>query len=953
MKNTKSFLLLIIMFLSIVSFAQKRENDYKNLALAHMKSGRYGEAIDLLNKYITANPRKADGYNTRGLCFEKRSQYEYAVLDFRRASKLEPNNQEVQRNLNRIIKIWYPILEKKIVGYKREIAIDANKASNYLNIGICYRWLEKWTDAETWYDEYLKRDANASPDEIIRYTEILTQTGHLAKGEKILKEYVDRYPEDWRLWSRYGYFLLWLGKSKPAEKAFENALSFKPFFKEAQDGLDLARKEGYVTKEDPKSFEQQEYAIDKYSRALKQKPDDLDTRFKLIDELIKAKRIEEAYQHLLYINLNFPDDPRFQEKYDYVMNYRDKNYHEQIDKLNGKLEKNPKDKSSVNEISKYYEYLQDYDSAISVLEGYFTANPDDNDPELKYRYAKILVWSQNFDDAITVMDEVLTVQPDNLDYQLFDAQLCVWTGREIEKAEGYLNNVLAKEPENFEALVSMGSIKLAQKDFDGAQSYADKAETLAPANPDVARLKDDIQLHKERAEQERLYLILEDGRKQVMDGNCVDALPFYQQYLDAAGPNDQVRKEMGDVYFCAKQHSEALAIYSDLLTNNGYDYDIAMQKAKVQFAMGDSINALQSFKDVVKEEPEDFEANLYLGDAYAKVGAFDSARTVYDSLRVRDLDSTQIALLDMRKSWVASSSFGGLLTSFPTAIGFAPSAAFYHDNLGFKLYKYGGRLEFATASIVSLGVSFFQNQVRSDTDTRTFNVFKGHAFVKLSERINIGGSYGIVNSVGLASKHETDAFINYDIKDRLSLQGTYLKTDAALLLYSSNLVNVRYDADHYRINAKYTHPNKIVVSGYFQYIKVYQNDPDYGNNEGNDIQIRLGKEFDKDFYAGYEYFFSNYRYTTSVYYSPNNFSSHALWGDYLLDKDKEYTLNIGGRLGYVPESDFVIMEGYASGEYKPTEKLILQAKLTLGSSSRDDSSYKYVSGFISAYWSIY
>lgn len=80
------------------------------------------------------------------------------------------------------------------------------------------------------------------------------------------------------------------------------------------------------------------------------------------------------------------------------------------------------------------------------------------------------------------------------------------------------------------------------KDFDGAQSYADKAETLAPANPDVARLKDDIQLHKERAEQERLYLILEDGRKQVMDGNCVDALPFYQQYLDLADPNDQVRK---------------------------------------------------------------------------------------------------------------------------------------------------------------------------------------------------------------------------------------------------------------------------------------------------------------------------------------------------------------------------------------------------------------------------
>ncbi|MDZ7763108.1 MAG: hypothetical protein U5K00_01590 [Melioribacteraceae bacterium] len=44
-----------------------------------------------------------------------------------------------------------------------------------------------------------RRDDDASPDEIIRYTEILSHTGSIRKGEIILEEFVSRYPEDWRL----------------------------------------------------------------------------------------------------------------------------------------------------------------------------------------------------------------------------------------------------------------------------------------------------------------------------------------------------------------------------------------------------------------------------------------------------------------------------------------------------------------------------------------------------------------------------------------------------------------------------------------------------------------------------------------------------------------------------------------------------------------------------------
>lgn len=948
----KTIILILFLAYSIIN-AQQGQSDYKKLAEGHMKAGRYGEAIELLNKYVTANPRKADGYNLRGLCFEKRSQYENALLDFRRANKLEPNNKEIQTNMQRIIDTWYPMLKKRIVGYQREIAIDPNKAVNYLEIGKCYRHMEEWSEAEKWYDEYLKRDNNASPDEIIRFVEILNYTKNLTKAEKWLKLYVDRYPEDWRLWSRYGYVLLWLGKNKPAEKAFETALSFKPFFQEALDGLDQARRQPYVTKEDPKSFEQPEYPIDRLSRLLKQNPKDIEIRFKLVDELIKAKRIEEAYQNLLYIELNAPNDPRFKEKMDYVTEYRENNYKTNIEKLQDRLSKNPKDKAAIKDIVQYYEYLQDYEGGIAILENYFTDVPEDNDNSLKFKYAQLKAWNNNFDDAIVTAEELIAKDPNNLAYQLLLAQLYVWTGRNYDIAEQYLNNIISKEPKNAQAYISLGSLKNNQKDFDSALMYANKAKEIAPEDPYLANLFNDIELQKQRAEQEKLYLILEEGRKHVMNDDCSGAIEYYQQYLDAAGPNDQVRKELGDVYFCAKDYDNALNIYDELLNANGYDYDIAMQRAKVYFAKGDSIKALQGFKEVVKEEPDDFEANLYLGDAYAKVGEFDSARAVYDFLRTKDLDTNQVALLDLRKSWVARGGFGSWIETFPAAIGFAPAAAFYSDNLGFKLYKYGGRMEFATASFFSLGVSFFQNRVQSYISSRSFNVFKGHFFARISSRINLGVGHGRINTRDLAGKNETDAYITYEIKDKLNLTATYLKTDASLLLYSSNLVDVRLDADHYRINGEYKLNNGFLINGYFQYIKIYQNDPDYGNNEGNDLQFRIGKYFDKDLKAGYEYFYSNYRYSTPLYYSPYSFSSHAIWGDYLLDKDKDYEIYIGGKLGYVPTSDFVITEGNATAEYKPMEKLIIQAKLTLGSSSRNDSSYRYVSGFISAYWSIY
>ena len=188
MKSLVILSAVIILTCNLV--AQQPTGRLKTEAQEQMKFGRYGEAIDLLNRFISAKPQNPQGYNLRGLCYEQRKRYEMAVYDFRSALKLNPNNVDYNSNLERAIDAWNNLLRNNIIGYKREIAINPATPINYLEIGKCYKNLGEWQKAEDWYDEYLKRE-EASADEIIRYSEILAKNNHISKGEPILKRFTE------------------------------------------------------------------------------------------------------------------------------------------------------------------------------------------------------------------------------------------------------------------------------------------------------------------------------------------------------------------------------------------------------------------------------------------------------------------------------------------------------------------------------------------------------------------------------------------------------------------------------------------------------------------------------------------------------------------------------------------------------------------------------------------
>jgi len=963
------------MALSDFYFAQKKstpDNKLKTDALSQMKAGRYGEAIDLLNKYIAANPNDPEGYNNRGLCFENRGQYFNAITDYRRAIALDGKFKEAITNQNRIKEVWYPILKKKIRGHEREIAINPNTPVNYLEIGKSYRYMEEWDFAEQWYDKYLEKDPNASADEIIRFTEILAKTQHIKKGEIILKKWLEKYPEDWRLWSKYGYFTMWLGNYKNAEKAFNTAIGFKPFFQEALDGLDLATRHAYVTQIDPRRDEK-EFPIDKYYRILRYNKKDYETRWKLVDELIKEERIEEAYQQLLILRIDQSKDARFEERWNYVVKFKTETYEARIIDYKKAYLTNPKDKFAVSKLSEYYQYLEEYDSSYQVLYDYFKLVPDEKEAKLRFQYANAIAWTKDFNGAIEVVDGLLKDYPNNLDYQLLRAQLSVWNTQDIPLAKKYLFNVLKKRDDDFDAILAMSSLYLVEQNFDSAQVYVDIAAKLDPNNSEVLLNQTNIEFQKMRVEEEKRFAILEEGRKFVIKEDCESAIPYYEKYLAEAQPNNQILKEFGDVLYCAKKYNRAIEMYDQAIAQ-GDNYEAALQKGKVYYSSGDSINAEIVFKKLSDENPNEFEPKMYLGDTYVKLKKYELADEVYDSLLVWDIDSTQKSMVEQRKNWVPPYGFSGVLKSFPASIGFAPSATFYSDNLSFRIKKFGGRLDLGINYFLTLGVSFFKTYItatKSSVDSATvqkmfsehgvvfigdnsFTTFKGWLFFKFSDLFSAAIGIGPINMKGFPRGNETEVYAKYEKKNYYSFTGSYLRSEGALILYSPYLIDLtinskRLFASQLKFQGDYLIKKEFKLSGYFQYITATD------GNEGNDLMFRFGKYFDPELLAGYEYYYANYIYSgisSPYYYSPANFESHSAWAEYSLEKTDYSDISIGGKFGYIPLSQQTTIEGHVKVYYKYSDSFQLTGELSYGNTYRLTSSYRYFGGSISAYWSL-
>jgi len=963
------FFLVLVLFTNTDILSQNSE--FKINAKTQMEEGKYSEAIDLLNKHVSSVPRDFDGYALRAECYEMTNQYYNAVLDWEKAVKLNQSNQGLQNSLDDSRRRLHNNLREKIKGHEREIAIDSSSPVNYLAIGKAYKQLDENQKAEFYYDTYLALEPESSPDEILRYTEILAKNNRLKKGEQILKKQTEKHPDDWRLQSRYGYFLMWRGKYRSAKKSFAIALEIKPYFKEAQDGMDVVSRKAYVTQNNPIP-KVKEYPIDRYYRLIKKDPANDGIRLKLAEELFKADRIEEAYNQYQILSFFKPENQEYELLLNDFYQYRDSVYHSRINNLQIILVENSTDKKSVLKLSEYLRLLEEYESAVLSFETYFRSVPDENDPDFLFQFAKALAWNREIDKSLKLNDDLIRENPKNLDYKLFRAQLSIWEERDLDTAEAYVDEVLSSRPNNVNALIAKATLLGMNKEFSSAYSYLERVRTIDPINFDIMTLQSKLEFQKLRAEEDERFQILERGRKLVLEKDCESALTYYEEYLAQARPNNLIKKEYGDVLFCSEQYDSALKIYDEILFD-GYMYEAELARGKLYYATADSVKALNIFNKLVEKEPYEFQPRLYLGDSYVKVSEYDSALAVYDTLLTWDLDSVETVMVKQRIGWIPPTGFGAIINSFPSSIGIAPALQYYSDNLSFQFTKVGARLDVGFFEHLILGVSLYKSFTRANAENlngstlevidssslygfsgkRDFTSFKGHLFIPISKKILLSGAYGSLKTDDYENQHETEILLQYDNKKTFGITGSFINSDAQLILYSPYLIDYqdsrsnRLRASLYRLQGYYTHNDNLLISGFFDYIDISD------TNEGNNFQFRIGNKFSKIFTAGYEYFFQNYKYQdVQIYYSPRNYDSHCLWGDYQIEESLDAKFYLGGKIGYAPSVNQLVLEAHLNANYMFAPNFNVVGNISFGQSSQYDSAYRYLSINLHAYWSL-
>jgi len=942
------YIVLAICLLPLTANAQNNSEGLKRRAIQKMQAGRFGEAIDLLNKYIAKNARKAEGYNLRGLSFEKRTQYVNAILDFRRAHKLKPNNAEYKKNLDRTITVWHKILRKRIEGFKREIAIDPSNAFNYLEIGKSYRWLEEWKNAEIWYDKYLARDDNASPDEIIRYSIILAKTGSIVKGEKILKKYVERYPNDWRLWSRYGYFTLWLGKRNIAKNAFETALGFKPFFKEAQDGLDLATNKAYITQYQPEDYERNRrrrwkvYPIDRDYRKLKRNPNDDETRFLLVKELIGANRYAEAYDQMQYLKPNYENTTRYQNLWteisDYVSN--------KIDNLETKLKEYPTDSTALHNMVGLYVGQERYSEAEELLKEYLDLVPGDADT--RFEYAKVLSYDRKFADALEQVTKAIEDNPSAVKYKLLAGQLEIWMNGDLDKSQQYLEDYISVNPNDINALLALGTLYFQKHNFDESKIYADKVAAIDPKNEDLVHLKELLKNEKLREIADAKVARLNKGRELAKEGDYEDALPYYENYLDSTeSPTPEFMYELASVYAANKQYEDAISIYQKQLDNN-YDYDKDKELAKIYLAAGDSTEALDEFLKLSEKNPDDLETKLYLGDAYFQNKDYDKARKIYLSLEEAAPDS--FAISD-RLGWLPRDKNDPLNYLLSYAI-VNPFGYIFRDNLNFQLLYGGVNLEVGLYKSISITGSWYRGRVSNINDFIDFTTFNGRLNFNLDKFTLFALGYGITKLKFVKDVPFYEGLFIREKKDYYKIAAQYNQGDASLLLYSPELIRTRLLGHILKFNGYYKNTYGLQFYGMYDLIWTDKT-ATIIDNIGNNVMLRVGKMFLPNVAVGYEYYFSDFKYDFAYYYTPQRFVSHSIWGEWDVHRDKEWEFTVGGQVGYVPSNDYIITQANFKLLYNVNKRLRFNATGFYSNSIQGQVGYKSTSLYVSAFWTIY
>lgn len=161
--------------------------------LAHQE-GRSDEAIALIERSLSLEPQRADGYNNLGIVLQSVGRLEDAIDACRRAIAIEPGHANAHSNLGVLLRAIGKSIEAE-AAYRTAIGLNPDHIDAYTNLGILLNGLQRTEEAAACYCKVITlRPKHREARKLLALAHCTL--GELDVAAGIFKEWLEEEPED-------------------------------------------------------------------------------------------------------------------------------------------------------------------------------------------------------------------------------------------------------------------------------------------------------------------------------------------------------------------------------------------------------------------------------------------------------------------------------------------------------------------------------------------------------------------------------------------------------------------------------------------------------------------------------------------------------------------------------------------------------------------------------------
>lgn len=222
-----------------------------------------------------------------------------------------------------------------------------------------------------------------------------------------------------------------------------------------------------------------------------------------------------------------------------------------------------------------------------------------------------LFWAQtNLASAEQAFKAAAELAPIRSSRRLRYAEFRLKTGAR-EEARQFLENITKQAPDYVPAWNLQAQVAFEEKKYDVCSTLLQQALAHDPDNFEAIALRS------------RLKLVQGDAAKALTDLNL----------LQSKYPNTpQVYYQLGLAHLMNKDLDKAITSLNQARALDTNDVDALHLLAQIQIAKGDAASAVTSLTPFLRQHPEDERGQLYLARAYLALGRPEDALTVYRNL---------------------------------------------------------------------------------------------------------------------------------------------------------------------------------------------------------------------------------------------------------------------------------------------------------------------------------